>query len=177
MLTGGGLVKASDITDSAFIDAVLFCCAEREMSVATRWDVTAVLAGHPEDVGGGPRDYPGMPWKVVLAKARSLIRRGLIDGCDCGCRGDFKVKPPSAVDEMAEMIRATAADQAAAAGVPADLWQACVEATAAEMARIRAFEVALARRAADRIEAWTPAWQEVMRLALAESPENVTPPV
>lgn len=85
-------MKASDITDSAFIDAVLYCCAVRKMA-ATRWDVTAVLAGHPEDVGGGSRDYPDMPWKVVLAKARSLIRRGLIDGCSCGCRGDFEVKP------------------------------------------------------------------------------------
>lgn len=86
-------MKASDITDGAFIDAVSYCCAEWEMGVASRWDVTAVLAGHPEDVGGGPRDYPDMPWKVVLAKARSLIRRGLIDGCDCGCRGNFEVKP------------------------------------------------------------------------------------
>ncbi len=35
---------------------------------------------------------PGTPRKVVLAKMRSMIRRGLIDGCACGCRGDFRLK-------------------------------------------------------------------------------------
>lgn len=29
------------------------------------------------------------PRKVALAKMRSLINRGLVDGCACGCRGDF----------------------------------------------------------------------------------------
>ena len=31
------------------------------------------------------------PRKVVLAKCRSLMGRGLIDGCACGCRGDFSL--------------------------------------------------------------------------------------
>lgn len=31
------------------------------------------------------------PKKVVLAKFRSLIKRGLVGGCDCGCRGDFEI--------------------------------------------------------------------------------------
>lgn len=29
------------------------------------------------------------PWKLGLAKMRMLLRRGLVDGCGCGCRGDF----------------------------------------------------------------------------------------
>lgn len=29
------------------------------------------------------------PEKLVLAKMRRLIQRGLVDGCGCGCRGDF----------------------------------------------------------------------------------------
>lgn len=33
----------------------------------------------------------GTPPKVALAKMASLIRRGLIDGCACGCRGDFRM--------------------------------------------------------------------------------------
>lgn len=33
----------------------------------------------------------GTPPKVFLAKMSSLIRRGLIDGCTCGCRGDFRL--------------------------------------------------------------------------------------
>lgn len=31
------------------------------------------------------------PKKIALAKMRSLYRRALIDGCDCGCRGDFEI--------------------------------------------------------------------------------------
>jgi len=31
----------------------------------------------------------GTPPKVALAKMRALIRRDLVDGCCCGCRGDF----------------------------------------------------------------------------------------
>jgi hypothetical protein len=42
-----------------------------------------------------PEDYATlmMPEKVVLAKARALLKRGLIAGCGCGCRGDFRVTP------------------------------------------------------------------------------------
>jgi len=34
--------------------------------------------------------YPMIPPKVLLAKCRSMIKRGIITGCDCGCRGDFE---------------------------------------------------------------------------------------
>ena len=33
----------------------------------------------------------GIPDKLVLAKMRMMIRRGVVDGCDCGCRGDFEI--------------------------------------------------------------------------------------
>ena len=33
----------------------------------------------------------GTPSKLVLAKMRQLIKRGLVDGCGCGCRGDFEI--------------------------------------------------------------------------------------
>lgn len=31
----------------------------------------------------------GTPEKLVLAKMRGLIAKDLVDGCPCGCRGDF----------------------------------------------------------------------------------------
>jgi len=31
----------------------------------------------------------GTPPKLALAKMRNLIRRGLVDGCGCGCHGGF----------------------------------------------------------------------------------------
>jgi hypothetical protein len=33
----------------------------------------------------------GVPEKLALAKMGMLIRRGLVDGCPCGCRGDFEI--------------------------------------------------------------------------------------
>lgn len=47
-----------------------------------------------EDEGDVRRAMPGgldIPWKLALAKMNSLIRRGLVDGCVCGCRGDYIV--------------------------------------------------------------------------------------
>jgi hypothetical protein len=37
--------------------------------------------------------FPEFPPKVVLAKLRQLYKRGLIDGCPCGCRGDWVLQP------------------------------------------------------------------------------------
>lgn len=34
---------------------------------------------------------PIFPSEVILAKASALMRRGLLTGCDCGCRGDFEL--------------------------------------------------------------------------------------
>lgn len=33
----------------------------------------------------------GIHKHLVLAKMENLIRRGLVDGCYCGCRGDFEL--------------------------------------------------------------------------------------
>ncbi len=33
----------------------------------------------------------GIPGNLVHAKMKSLIRRGLVKGCICGCRGDFEI--------------------------------------------------------------------------------------
>ena len=33
----------------------------------------------------------GVSRHLALAKMRKLIKRGLVSGCDCGCRGDFEI--------------------------------------------------------------------------------------
>jgi len=33
----------------------------------------------------------GTPEKLVLSKMQMMIRRGVVDGCPCGCRGDFVI--------------------------------------------------------------------------------------
>ena len=35
-----------------------------------------------------PKDVPP---KLVHAKMNMLLRRGVIDGCPCGCRGDYEI--------------------------------------------------------------------------------------
>lgn len=95
-------MKAADITDEAFLAAMDETLRLRPSNLGvTRWDLAWVLSGHQERVHGQPgyipaprdpgeRDEPEVPQKVVLAKARKLIKRGLVSGCACGCRGDFE---------------------------------------------------------------------------------------
>lgn len=47
--------------------------------------------GHPA-TRRGIAEALGLNEKIVLAKLRKMVRRGLITGCACGCRGDFEVK-------------------------------------------------------------------------------------
>lgn len=72
--------QAKDIPDALFLAAVNeLDRANRYRAVEPRWvmcwEVHAAL--------------PQYPPKVLLAKAAILMRRGLLDGCDCGCRGDY----------------------------------------------------------------------------------------
>ena len=95
-------MKAADITDAAFLEAVATVRAIRPNSLgASLWDVSAALDGRLDYVRAmataRTRDEcpetpePVVPLKVVLAKARKLIRHGLLTGCACGCRGEFEV--------------------------------------------------------------------------------------
>lgn len=72
-------MKAEDITDEMFLNGV------RELRQPTSYGFSWV---NRFDLA----EHLGFPPKVVLAKARRLIRRNLLDGCDCGCRGDFEVR-------------------------------------------------------------------------------------
>jgi hypothetical protein len=46
-----------------------------------------------------PKDTPP---KLKLAKMKNLIRRGLVSGCDCGCRGDFEITQKG-IEELEKM--------------------------------------------------------------------------
>lgn len=45
----------------------------------------------------------GCPDGLVRAKMAMLIRRGLVGGCTCGCRGDFEI-----TDKGMEVLRGQA---------------------------------------------------------------------
>lgn len=74
-------MKASDVDDVAFLTIVDRRSKDRSYGTAHRW----VLRGEVEE------EMSDVPWKVLLAKARSLKKRGLLDGCMCGCRGDYEL--------------------------------------------------------------------------------------
>lgn len=99
---------ARDISDAVFCASVLHAqhaWTRRAHSgqpgrlySALRWDVERVLAGRHVDYSidePPPRlseaDQARVPWKVVLAKFRRCAARGLVDGCGCGCRGDWEL--------------------------------------------------------------------------------------
>lgn len=74
-------VKASDLTDERFMDRMLDVFENGNVfgsvgNWTTTWDLEEA--------------FPSLPPKVIIAKAKRLIGRGLIEGCDCGCRGDFE---------------------------------------------------------------------------------------
>ena len=67
-------MKASDISDE-------------RMLVALRHDMTSIGASNWRIA----RDN-GWPEKIVIAKLSTMMRRrGLVDGCNCGCRGDWTI--------------------------------------------------------------------------------------
>jgi hypothetical protein len=97
-------MQIKDISDDEFLEAVDTArilrgpnplSADNVLMTATMWDVQAVLSGYPEHVGlddkmGTTYEFY-LPRNLVRAKARNLIRKGKIDGCYCGCRGDLTV--------------------------------------------------------------------------------------
>lgn len=90
------LEKCYLLPDWAFVSAIRTVGVIRwgnADSAASRWDVATVIAGHPEKLipNGCTDEWPGVPPRLIMAKARALIKRGIITGCACGCRGDFQV--------------------------------------------------------------------------------------
>ena len=47
--------------------------------------------GEPDDLM--PYFPPETPYKLARAKLVQLRRMGLVDGCGCGCRGDWTITP------------------------------------------------------------------------------------
>lgn len=71
-------MQAKDISDAVMLTAL---ADVRGRNGVPRWSSLFDVRDHMSDV------HP----KIVLAKLRSMIKRKLIRGCACGCRGDFEV--------------------------------------------------------------------------------------
>jgi hypothetical protein len=79
--------KAADISDDLFLGTVL-AVWEEEGSWTNTWHLAERL--------------PEFPPKVARAKAGQLIKRDMLTGCTCGCRGDFELAPRG-LDYLAEI--------------------------------------------------------------------------
>lgn len=73
-------MQAKDIPEPAVLAFLA------ELKVPATW---YSMNGHPPENSVLRAMPPGTPEKVALAKMRALIRRGLVDGCPCGCGGAF----------------------------------------------------------------------------------------
>ena len=72
-------MKCKDIPDRPILEFL----AQRQ-GIQNTW-----FLGYEGDVRiAMPKDTPD---KLILGKMRILIRSGLVDGCACGCRGDFEI--------------------------------------------------------------------------------------
>jgi len=67
-------LQAKHVSDEKFLDAMDASTEWRAPAWAQVGDIATAL---------------GVPEKIVRAKAKGLIKRGVITGCFCGCRGDF----------------------------------------------------------------------------------------
>lgn len=75
-------VQAKNISDEQVRAAI---AATRGRNGVPEWATRSDLQEH----------LAQFPPKVVLAKLRSMIKRKVINGCACGCRGDFELPPRS----------------------------------------------------------------------------------
>jgi hypothetical protein len=74
-------MQAKDIPDEAIYSAIESIIKRRNSSIgASRWDIGEAI---------------GAPEKVLLAKLDKMVRRNKLNGCACGCRGDFSVRATS----------------------------------------------------------------------------------
>lgn len=81
-------MKAADIPDDLFLEGI------RELSVQAPWASPSSprwVMRYQIDAWLSGRLGIEIPWKVSLAKARKLIKQGRLNGCACGCRGDFEL--------------------------------------------------------------------------------------
>jgi len=79
-------MKCKDIPDIPILEFLSkfeegMWCNWYEIEPGKSWSSRSVRNAMPKDT----------PAKLVLAKMRMLMRRELVQGCGCGCRGDFEI--------------------------------------------------------------------------------------
>lgn len=72
-------IQAKHVDEAKVIDYVgRYCHENPDMCGAIWWTMREEL-------------FPDVPERVLLSKLAALVRRNLLEGCTCGCRGDFQI--------------------------------------------------------------------------------------
>ena len=71
-------LQCKDIPDRPILEMLAKNPKKWHNWCGAEWNVTSAMP-------------PGTPPKLALAKMRTMIRRGAVDGCPCGCRGNFVI--------------------------------------------------------------------------------------
>jgi hypothetical protein len=75
------MVQAKDISKQEILDTIrklgYLTATTHNCRWVMIWDIHKELSQYPK--------------KVVTAKLRNMVNKGLIHGCCCGCRGDFYI--------------------------------------------------------------------------------------
>lgn len=82
-----GQFQAKDIDDKFLLEAVWYVQNQRTDRTGLRWSHVPHWAIR-WDV---ERLLPVFPERVIQRKAAALMARGLMQGCTCGCRGDYEL--------------------------------------------------------------------------------------
>lgn len=77
-------MQCKDIADLPILEFVA-----KHGGIGCHWFTSADQEWQLRSVRNAMPDLPTE--KLALAKMRQLMKRGLVDGCDCGCRGDFEL--------------------------------------------------------------------------------------
>jgi tRNA nucleotidyltransferase (CCA-adding enzyme) len=85
-------------------------CATADFQKCGKWGTSHTNDGRLFENSVQHAMPAGVPYKVAQAKMASLIRRGLVSGCTCGCRGDFEL-----TEKGTSFLEAEKATQAAQA--------------------------------------------------------------
>lgn len=105
-------MQCKDIPDEVFLAAVRTASRLTGGGWVMLWDLGCVLAGNPEHLDSlrAHDDHPlgeCFPWRLTRAKADKLIKRGLLEGCSCGCRGDFYIPGEWPVENQVKAAEAS----------------------------------------------------------------------
>lgn len=86
-------MQAKDIPDDLVIDLIATLreiADEEDLVRTTRYAMRGSIWPSTQNILAVFTEF-GIPEKVVMAKLRKLEKRGLINGCACGCSGNFSI--------------------------------------------------------------------------------------